>query len=65
MTEMWQRKNSRKFGNENYRLAADATTKEKAHERQEIYKNKGWKCRITKRSGPPYAYKYSLWVKRK
>ena len=57
-------KGTRQFDNETYRLASYATTKVLIEGRKQSFKNKGWKCRITKRNGPPYHLKWALWVRR-
>ena len=55
---------TRTFDGKIYRRAADASNKELAEKHKAKLKRKGYKVRITKRTGPPYNLKYSLWVRK-
>jgi len=54
----------RKFDGKKYKKAGLCTTKEMVEEFKKRLKiTRGYKVRITKRSGAPYQYKYTVWVR--
>jgi len=54
----------RKFGKELFKKAGLAPTKEIAETFKDKLKSKSYKVRITKRTGIPYEYKYTVWAKK-
>jgi len=56
--------NYRKFDGVRFKLAGIVTNKEQANIHKKALKDKGYNVRMVKRTGAPYQYKYSLWVRR-